>query len=125
MSWTQPEAVEMCRAIEAVCPPFGCHVALTGGLLYKDGPRKDCDVLFYRIRQIEAIDVDGLFAGLEAIGLAKVSGFGWCHKAEWRGKPVDCFFPENDGGDYESEPVEVSWFDPTEMLATTAAEGVA
>lgn len=34
--WTQAEAVALAKKIEAVCPAFGCHVALTGGLLYKD-----------------------------------------------------------------------------------------
>ena len=51
MNWTQQHAIELCKRIESVCPRYGCHVALTGGLLYKDGPRKDCDILFYRIRQ--------------------------------------------------------------------------
>lgn len=74
--------------------------ALTGGLLYRDGPRKDCDILFYRIRQIDAIDEDGLFAALAEIGVVKMSGFGWCHKAEYHGKPIDCFFPEEQGGEY-------------------------
>ena len=54
-------AVEICRSIECECPKFGCHVALTGGTLYKDGERKDLDILFYRIRQVENIDYDSLF----------------------------------------------------------------
>lgn len=33
--WTQQEAVDLCVIIESVCVEFGCHVALTGGLLYK------------------------------------------------------------------------------------------
>lgn len=39
--WTQAEAIALCRKIEDVCPAFGCHVALTGGVLYKLGERKD------------------------------------------------------------------------------------
>lgn len=39
--WTQKEAIELCVKIEAICPKYGCHVALTGGLLYKEGERKD------------------------------------------------------------------------------------
>jgi hypothetical protein len=38
-TWTLDDAVAMCCAVEQVCPPFGCHVALTGGTLYKDGGR--------------------------------------------------------------------------------------
>lgn len=100
--WTLQEAVELCRKIESVCPPFGCHVALTGGTLYKDGARKDADILFYRIRQTPDIDTEGLFQALAAIGVEKVSGFGWVHKATYDGKPIDCFFPEEDGTEYES-----------------------
>lgn len=95
--WTLAPAVDLCRLIEAICPEFGCHVALTGGCLYKDGERKDLDILFYRIRQVEEIDKDGLFEALRAIGVEHVKGFGWCHKATFNGLPIDCFFPEEDG----------------------------
>jgi hypothetical protein len=102
--WIQAEAIELCRKIEAVCPRFGCHVALTGGLLYKEGQRKDCDILFYRIRQRETIDTDGLKVALESIGMADWDGFGWCVKATYRGKTIDIFFPEEDTGpEYLSE----------------------
>lgn len=94
-TWTRAEAVLLAIEAEAVAPEFGCHVALTGGCLYRAGKRKDCDLLFYRVRQVEEIDVDGLFAALAKIGLVKVSGFGWCHKATYQGKPVDCLFPES------------------------------
>lgn len=108
MTWTLTEAVELCRQIEAVCPSYGCHVALTGGTLYKDGSRKDLDLLFYRIRQEPAIDTEGLFSALATLGVQKQGGFGWCHKATFNGKPIDCFFPEEDGGEYvsESNPIE-------------------
>lgn len=98
-TWTQTEAVAMCVAIEAICPAFGCHVALTGGLLYKSGPRKDADILFYRIRQVEKINFEGLWEALKVIGFEKKSGFGWCYKATFKGKPVDCFSPDENGGD--------------------------
>lgn len=104
LPWTQPEALELCVELEKWCPEYGCHVALTGGLLYKQGPRKDCDVLFYRIRQRKNIDMEGLWNALSAVGFQKVSGFGWCYKATWRGKSVDCFFPEEETGEYNSDP---------------------
>ena len=99
-AWNQQDAIAMCVLIEAICPNFGCHVALTGGLLYKSGERKDCDILFYRIRQVEKIDVDGLFEALLSIGFVKKSGFGWCFKGVYGGKNVDIFFPEEVGGEY-------------------------
>ena len=99
-SWTLEEAVDLCKRVEAICPPFGCHVALTGGTLYKNGERKDCDLLFYRIRQTPIIEGAELWEALEQIGLYKVKGCGWCHKAIYQPdvtdeyKRVDCFFPE-------------------------------
>jgi hypothetical protein len=92
--WIRVEGVELAREVESVCVPHGCHVALTGGVLYKDGPRKDCDLIFYRIRQVEKIDMVGLWGALAQIGLDHISGNGWCHKAEYQGKSVDCLFPE-------------------------------
>jgi hypothetical protein len=100
--WTQADAVALCRAIEDVCPPSGCHVALTGGALYKDGPRKDADLLFYRIRQRPEIDMEALFAALGTVGVAVTFDYGWCVKATYEGKPLDLFFPERDGDDYPS-----------------------
>ena len=98
--WTLEEAIALAQKIEAICPRYGAHVALTGGLLYKSGKRKDCDLLFYRIRQVGAIDHENLFIALKSIGVEKTSGFGWCHKATYNGKPIDFFFPEETGGEY-------------------------
>ena len=106
--WTQAEAIELCREIELICPKFGCHVALTGGLLYKDGERKDCDLLFYRIRQVKAIDMEGLFDALKSIGVCKTQGMRWCFKGYYDGKhpgegQIDMFFPEEQ--DMPGDPV--------------------
>lgn len=92
--WTQSEAIELARLIEAVAPAHGAHVALTGGLLYKDGPRKDADFLFYCIRQRDRIDENALLAALADIGLLIGVRKGWVRKAVWMGKSVDLFFPE-------------------------------
>lgn len=92
--WTREPAIALCRQIETMCPQFGCHVALTGGLLYKDGERKDADILFYRIRQVETIDVDGLMEALKAIGVRPLQDRGWVYKAHYLGQPIDFFFPE-------------------------------
>jgi hypothetical protein len=115
--WTQAEAVALCRQIESICPQFGCHVALTGGTLYKDGPRKDIDILFYRIRQTPEIDIDGLFAALADIGIERIRGFGWCIKAAFNGKHIDCFFPEEDGE--HSSGADVEPIDLGELLVET------
>lgn len=96
LSWTREQLIELCIAIEAVCPPFGCHVAMTGGCLYKSGPRKDADLIFYRVRQRKYIDVDGLFRALAPLGLKRLAGFRWCWKFQYEGKRLDFLFPEED-----------------------------
>lgn len=94
------QAIILCREIEEIAPIYGCHVALTGGCLYRDGVRKDIDILFYRIRQVDKIDHDGLKAALQAVvGLTDIKGFGWLLKAKWKDMDVDMFFPEEIGGD--------------------------
>ncbi len=98
--WTQAEGIALCERIEAVCPAHGCHVALTGGLLYKDGPRKDADILFYRIRQIHNIDIEGLMRSLIGLGIEPCADYGWCYKATYGGKQIDFFFPEREGVEY-------------------------
>lgn len=99
--WTQEQTIELCRKIECICPKFGCHVALTGGTLYKEGERKDADILFYRIRQVTHIDVFGLMEALYDIGVKAEVDYGWCYKANYEGKPIDFFFPEREDGDDE------------------------
>jgi hypothetical protein len=103
--WSVEEAMLLCSLIEGICPKFGCHVALTGGLLYKPGNRKDCDILFYRIRQIEKIQRDELIMALVdgITGFVDIGDWGWMSKATYHGKPVDIFFPEHN--DADSEPI--------------------
>jgi hypothetical protein len=100
VQWTRSEAIELCFKIETICPKYGCHVALTGGLLYKQGIRKDCDIVLYRIRQVAKIDLEGLWVALNALDFVKHSGFGWCYKCTYRGKSVDCLIPEEQGDEY-------------------------
>lgn len=99
-------ATALCRTINEFSHRYGCHVALTGGCLYKDGDRKDLDLLFYRVRQADKISQKGLFRALEGIGLEKPEGFGWLFKSKYKGVPVDLFFPEEQGGEYPEEKEE-------------------
>lgn len=122
MNWTQQQAIDLCVKIEAVCPAFGCHVALTGGLLYKQGERKDCDILFYRIRQRSEIDMDGLKFALVEIGVDLFKGFGWCYKAVYVSggihKQIDCFFPEEQGGEYNAKEAREAGIEGRSDMAT-------
>jgi hypothetical protein len=102
-NWTQAAAIKLAKRVEEICPPFGCHVGLTGGCLYKQGKRKDCDLVIYRIRQVESIDIGGLLAALESIGVTIWKGFGFCYKCDYQGKNLDLLLPEEPGGDYQDE----------------------
>lgn len=101
--WTTAAALSLCKRIEAVCVPFGVHVALTGGLLYKDGPRKDCDIMLYAVRQQEP-DWFRLWDVLEQIGLTVHANYGFVIKARYAGLPVDILRPDfPDNGEYALE----------------------
>lgn len=89
------EAVELCKLLEVVVPEAGFHIALTGGLLYKEGRRKDCDLMFYQIRQMEP-NYEVLWKYLSVAGVLRSPDYpdnGWLVKATYRGKAVDCLFP--------------------------------
>lgn len=102
--WSLIDAVDLCRKIESICPKYGYHVALTGGCLYKDDRRKDLDLLFYRIRQVETPDTDGMLSDFQkSLGIVRQSGFGWCIKTTQNGKNIDMFFPEEVDGEYETQ----------------------
>jgi hypothetical protein len=116
--WIQQEAIELCRQVEPILASLGCHVALTGGLLYKDGPRKDCDLIIYRAGGefgeqrgsfAETIDRDALLRALEAIHLHVKKEFVRVVKCIYgpiggdRFEYVDLIFPELDG---EYQPPE-------------------
>lgn len=95
--WTQAEAIKLARRVEELAPMYGCHVALTGGCLYKDGQRKDLDLLFYPNNN-EWPNIEALFESLERnlnIKLADkrpLSEEHWFYKADFHGRTIDCFF---------------------------------
>lgn len=98
--WSQVEAITFCRVLETFSPKYGAHISLTGGCLYRDGPRKDLDILVYRIRQAESIDWHGFFNECKTYGIELIHDYGWCKKATWKGKDIDIFDPE-DKSDFE------------------------
>lgn len=93
--WTLNDAVKLITEIEALAPECGCHVALTGGVLYKSGPRKDLDIMLYQIRQAECIDWPKLRRRLEKIGIMFGGEYGWVVKATYQNRNIDFLFPNN------------------------------
>ena len=100
--WTHAEAVALCEILEQIAPKYGAHVALTGGCLYKDGIRKDIDIMLYRIRQADEINATGFFKRVEEVLGIYLLGpfhFNWVQKAltpDDEPKSIDFFFPEGD-----------------------------
>lgn len=93
--WYQKDAIDLCVWLESIAPQFGYHVALTGGCLYsEDVGRKDLDIVFYSIRQNDNPDRKGLVVALEALAFGNMHKFGWMYKANYKGKSIDFFFPE-------------------------------
>lgn len=95
-NWTRSEAARLCRRLETFAPDFGAHVALTGGTLYKDGPRKDVDIVVYRIQQ-RALDRKGFIERLRREGFDILGEYGWLQKVATPGdrRPVDLLFPDH------------------------------
>jgi hypothetical protein len=115
--WTLQDGIALCTAIhEMPSQKFNCHPALTGGLLYKTGPRKDCDIVIYQRGDVngvrEPIDWPGFWLACEAIGLHLFHDFGYVKKCRYRDKWVDVFDPTQDSGNYQEatadEAVEVA-----------------
>ena len=57
---------KIARLVEVIVAPLGGHVALTGGCLYKDGPRKDLDLVIYR-HGTDPVLVDAVVESLRKI----------------------------------------------------------
>ena len=95
VAWTQKQAISFCTSLEGIAPAYGAHVALTGGLLYRSGKRKDCDVVIYRHGGWpEPIDRAGLQAACESmLGMITVRATGRVYKMlDKDGKQVDLLF---------------------------------
>ena len=133
MSWTQQEAIELCVRLEPVASAHRCHVALTGGLLYKEAPRKDCDIIVYfegrKATDTEAktfaecVNRDNLITAFwHACDLPPQDIYSRVVKCLYRGKSVDLIFPELDG-EYRPEEHRASLDDkPLATSSTTHPE---
>lgn len=94
-SCTLEDGIELCKILHEELHSKGYFPALTGGLLYKEGKRKDIDIVLYRHRQdvtdFETID---LLNALSKVGVQITGSNGFITKATWKGKIVDLFNPE-------------------------------
>lgn len=82
-TWTREYAIDACHVLEQALAPLGMHVALTGGCLYKEGPRKDLDVILYRHAGMELAPFADLRPALSAIGIRVTSIHRNVIKCQW------------------------------------------
>lgn len=106
--WTQTDAVKLATEIEKICPLAGYHIGLTGGLLYKEGERKDCDFIFYQIRNSPQENAPGadkelLLKLLVRTGIEIKNDHGFVVKCKYDFKDLDLLFPEEELGNYPHE----------------------
>lgn len=93
--WSSSETVEVSRKIRDIAQLNGCEVALTGGVLFGNG-LTECNILIYRHPVNAAMDLESLRRSLETRGFqfAPDSKECWYAKSDYKGKPVDFFFPQ-------------------------------
>lgn len=94
---TLNDGIEICKLLYLVLSPHGYYPALTGGMCYKSGERKDIDIVIYRNRQkINKFEMTDIFTHLEKIGIEISGHYGFVTKAKWNGFVIDLFNPETE-----------------------------
>ena len=98
------KAVEICKVIHNTLSPL-YYPALTGGTLYKDGERKDIDIVIYRHREKDYVDMLDVAESLKLVGFTDFVFYGWCTKCKYQGISIDLFNPEDNTCDeYPNSP---------------------
>ena len=93
-TWTQEQALRACAELEPIIASMGMHIGLTGGCLYKSGPRKDMDIILYRHHGAELASFDNFCVTLEAHHLPVVAVHHNVIKCQWqRGTDVHGWAP--------------------------------
>lgn len=91
----QQKGIELCQVLHKELKAYGYFPALTGGLLYKEGNRKDIDIVIYRHRQnVSDFEMHDIESVLLKLGFTDIQYFGFATKSKWQGVRVDLFNPE-------------------------------
>lgn len=100
----QEKAIKLCVTLYQILSPLHFYPALTGGCLYKEGERKDCDVVIFRNRQARTdFELRDLEPVLRLAGFTDFQHFGFVTKCMYLGIAVDLFNPETTlDDDYDS-----------------------
>lgn len=102
------KAIKLCSKLYQILSPLYFYPALTGGCLYKEGERKDCDVVIFRNRQAHTdFELRDLEPVLSLAGFTDFQHFGFVTKCKYQGDALDLFNPETTSDDdYDSDNVE-------------------
>jgi len=96
MTEGQEVAFELCKKLYKKLSPE-VYPALTGGTLYKDGDRKDIDIVLYFNRDSGPMETEDLKKKLNAVGLRGLQfKTGFVAKAKYKGYSIDLLNPETD-----------------------------
>ena len=109
MTWTLEEARVLIIELERLLPTVGCHIGLTGGVLYKEGIRKDLDLIVYRIRDYGKIINADMVSVFEKCGVEIIRQYGWMYKARYKGKGIDILIPESTGKNDKYPSTQEEW----------------
>lgn len=99
------KAIELCNTLYKILSPLHFYPALTGGCLYKEGERKDCDIVIFRNRQAHTdFELHDLEPVLSLAGFTDFRHFGFVTKCMYQGIAIDMFNPETAADDdYDSD----------------------
>lgn len=100
------KALELCRILYEGLKDYGYYPALTGGSLYKDGERKDFDIVIYRNRENLPFEIPDIEKYLSDCGVKIIESFGFVTKCTWEEFDVDLFNPESKGSNTYTENME-------------------
>ncbi len=90
-------AIELCTKLYNNLSPIGIFPALTGGTLYKEGERKDIDIVLYASDNGREICCDDVKVILINSGVFSIQNYGRVIKASYHGVAIDFILPEFEG----------------------------
>lgn len=98
-------AVSIAKRVNSALEGTDMHIGLTGGVLYKEGTRKDIDFVIYRSkwtgRTFNENEAQILYLALNKAELFVRANYGRVMKAVTReGTELDFIIPESDIGQY-------------------------
>lgn len=113
-------AITMCKELYNTLKKYDIYPALTGGTLYKEGLRKDIDIIIYKgtsggLLSLDEVIYEGvpisvgsstLHEQFTSVGIEVIQDFGRVVKARWYNTDIDIIFPEAREGEYKPKEAQ-------------------